>query len=119
MSNTKESRMNRIKLKKIPLLIFSVIFLLTLGVYLRYFKHGAPGEILEANRKNRNTNSIKDSEVEESELQWRSFLKSHSFVQIGGVYDACGMYFVVINVTLVLILPLNLFIRYHVIQKYM
>ncbi|KAL5022811.1 hypothetical protein ScPMuIL_001966 [Solemya velum] len=88
MSNATGSIMSRIKLKKIPLIIICAVFLLTVGLYIRYFKHGAPEEILEANRRNFGSPKRK-THVDDTELQWMSFLETNHFVKIGGVYDSC------------------------------
>lgn len=88
------------------------------SVYMTFFNHGPPEDIINRNRQLRDgqsQNGLENEHVQqreesdqenadskardednpdfvESKLEWDSFIKANKYVSIGDIYDSCGKY---------------------------
>jgi len=93
--------------RKAPIICLMVFSSAIFSVYMVFFNHGPPEEIMAANRKKfddgrmkrgdvdgKNTgSSSKDMENDlfvESLKIWNDFVKTNNYVSIGDIYDSCG-----------------------------
>lgn len=86
------------------MLVFGIFFVVFFTCYLVFFNHGAPENIMAANKQNRkgirlfedkdsHKNEL-DKEIEADERKaleyWEEFIKKHDYTAIGEIYDNCG-----------------------------
>lgn len=103
-------------IKKLCLVIFGVLFCLLFTIYIKYFNHGPPEAIMEANRKKleksdgfKDTGDVFESLIDDkdkltsyendvdyekdpvkSKRHWDNFIRENKFVSIGEIYNKCG-----------------------------
>lgn len=78
--------------RKVPLIIFFILVCAFISLYVVFFNHGPPEEILKSNLKNAGSVSQDEDpdELTDSEIAWRKFIKENKYVCIGTIWDACG-----------------------------
>ncbi|XP_063441616.1 putative phosphatidylglycerol/phosphatidylinositol transfer protein DDB_G0282107 isoform X2 [Mytilus trossulus] len=77
--------------RKIPLIILLILMCSVFSLYMIFFNHGPPEEILKTNLKKsagRKANEDVD-ELTDSEIAWRKFIKDNNYVAIGTLWDSC------------------------------
>ncbi|KAL4235443.1 hypothetical protein ACF0H5_007079 [Mactra antiquata] len=107
MLNRAYRKMCNLTLKKALMLCCGVFFVVFFLAYIAFFNHGAPENIMEQNRQNRDKvrffegdlggedshmNDIeKDLAVEAKKAfdYWDTFIKKNDFTAIGEIYDSC------------------------------
>lgn len=80
--------------RKIPLIILLILMCSVFSLYMIFFNHGPPEEILKTNLKKSAGKKVNEDvdELTDSEIAWRKFIKDNNYVAIGTLWDSCGEY---------------------------
>lgn len=80
----------RMNWRKVPLIICFIFVCALISLYMLFFNHGPPEEILKSNLKHNSNQDEDPDEFTDSEIAWRKFIKANKYVSIGSIWDACG-----------------------------